>query len=116
MTPPFRTFMGKPSTIPASMLFLYSMLSFADLALTWLLVHQSGGVFYESNPVAGAWLSRFGWPGLVAFKLGAFILLVSSVIFVARHRPAGARLVMLLACLVVGGVAGYSYVLLFRTF
>jgi hypothetical protein len=108
--------MGKPRTIPVSVLFLYSALSGADLALTWVLVYLSGGVFYESNPVAGAWLARFGWPGLVAFKIGAFVLVVSSVVFIARHRPDGARLVMAFACLVVGGVAGYSYFLLYRTF
>jgi len=42
----------------------YAVLSVVDFVFTFALIRLSGGAAYEANPVAAAWLDRFGWPGL----------------------------------------------------
>ena len=90
-------------------LFLFGMLSLLDLALTYKLVQASGGHIYESNPIANEWLSRFGWPGLAAFKVMAVSVVASAAIYVSVYRPrAGSRLLNF-ACLTVSLVVIYSF-------
>ena len=73
-------------------LLVFSILSVADLSLTWVLIEYSGGRVRESNPVAHAWLEAFGWHGLVWFK-AITMLVVAMVVLVLRRIPAphGAR-------------------------
>src|SRR5947209_2031995 len=85
-------------------LVVFGMLSVVDLCLTWLVIHQSGGRIQEGNPIAGAWLMRFGWPGLVAFKVGAMTVVALAVVIISRRRPVVAAGVVLVSCLIVAMV------------
>ena len=67
----------------------FAALSATDFAQTYALIHAGGGSVYESNPVADAWLERYGWMELAAFKAGAVLALVGSVaLLVGRSRRA----------------------------
>lgn len=87
---------------------LFGLLGLADLVLTWRLVRGGHGAVYESNPVAGAWLDSYGWPGLAVFKVLAMLLVGLSILYVSFHRPRiGGRLLMF-GCVVTAGVVAYS--------
>jgi hypothetical protein len=92
----------------------FSLLSFADLFLTYQLVQKTGGGVYESNPIANAWLSSYGWVGLVVFKVIAMSVLMCAAMLLALHRPHVAGEVLVFACFAVGGVVLYSGVLMNR--
>ncbi|HZU37937.1 MAG TPA: DUF5658 family protein [Gemmataceae bacterium] len=96
------------------LLILYLVLSVADLFLTWLLVQDSDHEVYESNPFAGAWLTRFGWSGLLIFKAILVISVAILCLAIARSRPRWSLLVLVLGCAVTGGVVVYSWTLLGR--
>jgi hypothetical protein len=95
-------------------LFVFTMLSVADLTLTWLLIEYSGGRVRESNPVAHAWLIDFGWHGLVWFKAITMLVVVTVVLVLVRYRPRTGLWLVTFACLAVGGVVLYSYQMLHR--
>lgn len=103
-----------PRSFPTFRLLVFALLSLLDLIETWLLLNPSGGRFriVEGNPVAAAWLNRFGWKGLVVFKASAMVLLAVVAVLIWLHRPRFGRWVLTLACLLVGLVALYSYRLL----
>jgi hypothetical protein len=87
---------------------LFVLLSLLDLGMTWLLVENSGGRIYESNPIAGWYLARLGWAGLAGFKL-AMVLLVGCLVFsIAACRPRAAGHFLSFACLAVGVVLVHS--------
>lgn len=92
-------------------LFVFSLLSLADLGLTLHLLSQGGGRVYESNPIAGAWLEAFGWAGLAAFKILMVFLVAGACVVIARYRPVVAGRVLQLACLATGSVVVYSFFL-----
>jgi hypothetical protein len=89
-------------------LLLFAALSASDLYLTYRLVEQSGGQVYESNPIANAWLSSYGWAGLAVFKLTAMLLVAATVIFISLSQPRKAGNVLRFACLALGAVVVYS--------
>src|SRR5262249_61113474 len=88
-------------------LVLFGLLSFLDLYLSWQVGPRSGRI-PEGNPIAGAWLRKFGWQGLIVFKLAAMTVLAASVLILYRRRPMTAAAVVVFACLAVGSVALYS--------
>jgi hypothetical protein len=91
---------------------LFGGLSGLDLYLTWLLVHLSGGDVYEGNPIAGAWLTAYGWTGLIVFK-AIDLEVVSGLTFVISvYRPQVGRRLLSFACVAAAAVAVYSSVLL----
>jgi hypothetical protein len=93
-------------------LFLYAVLSLLDLVLTYRLMQSSGGHVYESNPIANAWLSKYGWAGLTAFKMASMGLVSMAAILISvRHPQMGAR-VLTFACSAVAAVVLYSCSLL----
>jgi hypothetical protein len=94
---------------------LFTALSLADLALTWLLLEQPSRGAYESNPVAAWWLSCFGWAGLAAFKASTVLLVAAVTQVVARHRPHAAGRILTFACLALLSVVLYSGSLLGAT-
>jgi hypothetical protein len=98
----------KIMTIHPGKLSLYSMLSLADFFLTYHLVQQGGGEVYESNPIANAWLSAFGWAGLVIYKALAVLVVVGVVVIISRSRPRTSGNILLFGCCIVGGVVLYS--------
>jgi hypothetical protein len=107
--------MGDPP-FPWKRLFLYVALSLLDLLLTWMLVQYSEGKVLEGNPIAGAWLARYGWPGVAIFKLMALALVTGVTVVVRRRQPHTADRLLTFGCLVVAGVVIYSYYLLAHVF
>jgi hypothetical protein len=92
------------------MLWLFALMNLSDLALTWFLLNRNGGA-YESNPVAAWWLGRFGWPGLVAFKLSVAALAALAIVLIARRSLLAAGRVLAFACAALLGVLVYSSML-----
>lgn len=89
----------------------YGSLGIADLCLTLYLIRASGGSVYESNPIAGAWLTWYGSAGLAIYKMLAMVLFACCTILISLRRPnAGARLLKL-GCGVTGAVVVYSVLL-----
>jgi hypothetical protein len=88
---------------------VFATLSVLDLALTYQLIQESGGRIYESNPIAGAWLSKYGWSGMALYKMLSMSIVVAVAAFISYSRPlAGGRL-LTFACAAVALVVGYSY-------
>lgn len=92
----------------------FILLSCADLGLTWTLLHFSDGYIREGNPIANWWLTRFGWPGLAAFKVVLVALVCLLTLIVARSRPQLGGSVLTFGCVALAVVVGYSGVLLRR--
>ncbi|HZV05491.1 MAG TPA: DUF5658 family protein, partial [Gemmataceae bacterium] len=89
---------------------LFALMNLSDLALTLFLLNRNGGA-YESNPVAAWCLQRFGWPGLVAFKLSVAALAALAVVLIARRSLLAAGSVLTFACAALLGVLVYSSLL-----
>jgi hypothetical protein len=87
---------------------LYAVLSAADLGLTYALIRQGEGDVYESNPIAEAWLSSYGWVGLAVFKLVIVLIVAAVAAFVSLSRPRTGGHILTFACLAVAVVVGYS--------
>jgi hypothetical protein len=92
-------------------LLAYGILSVLDLLLTWRLVQASGGQIYESNPVASAWLSSYGWQGLILFKASMVFLIGVVVVLISLHRPDYGGRILIFACSVTAAVILYSFYL-----
>src|SRR5262249_42333341 len=92
-------------------LLAFGILSVLDLLLTWRLVQASGGQIYESNPVASAWLSRYGWQGLILFKASMVMLIGLVVLLISLHRPDYGGRILIFACSVTAAVVLYSFYL-----
>jgi hypothetical protein len=90
------------------LIWLFVLLSMADLALTGELLNRSQGRIYESNPVANWWLAYYGWPGFVAFKLAIVLFIVGLVMIISRLRPTTARRFLAFACMALTAVVLYS--------
>jgi hypothetical protein len=99
-------------TLPIGRFILFVLLSLADLYLTGALLQKGHGKIYEGNPIAGAWLSEYGWPGLVVFKVGALAIVSIVVVFLAVYRPSTGRRLLTFGCSVLALVALYSVYLL----
>jgi len=91
---------------------MYGLLSIADFVLTFALIQTSGGLAYESNPVAAACLERHGWDGLAVFKIGGVVAFVGSVGLLTRYRPKVAAGLVVIGCAVLLGVTNYSHSML----
>jgi len=87
---------------------LFVVLGLVDLGVTWSLVHSSGGHVYESNPVAQWCLGRWGWTGLVGFKLGLILVATTAFALVARSRPRAAAAALTFSCAATFAVIVYS--------
>jgi hypothetical protein len=87
---------------------LFAALGLTDLVLTCYLLRATSGWVYESNPVAQWWLVRWGWAGLVGFKLAVMLLVLTAVSLIARNRPRTAGHVLSFACGATLLVVGYS--------
>jgi hypothetical protein len=94
--------------MPLGRLVTFMLLSLLDLLLTRLLIQQGEGQVYESNPIANWWLTRAGWLGLSAFKLGSVLLVAGLSVIIACYRPRVGRLVLSFACATLLVVVLYS--------
>jgi hypothetical protein len=87
---------------------LYTVLSLADLALTYAMIQQGEGRVYESNPIAEAWLSSYGWIGLALYKMVIILIVGAVAAFVSLSRPRTGGHILTFACLAVAVVVSYS--------
>jgi hypothetical protein len=87
---------------------LFLFLSLIDLFLTWRLLLQSHGQVYESNPIAEWWLSRYGWAGLVAFKMAMAVAVAVLTTAISLARPRTGGRVLAFACTALLLVVAYS--------
>ena len=88
-----------------------------DVVMTLLVLRfsaagQTRATLIESNPVAQWILSRWGMPGLAAFKFLMTVLVVVIAEVVGTVRPRLARALLWGGTLVVGAVVVYSMRLL----
>jgi hypothetical protein len=95
-------------------LLLFTVLSLADLTLTWFLLERARGCASECNPVASWCLAHFGLPGLAGFKGGSVLILAALARLVARHRPRVARRLLVFGCSILLAVVLYSGTLVYR--
>lgn len=89
----------------------YVVLGLADLGLTLYLLRVSGGRVYESNPLAGAWLSAYGSVGLAIFKALAMVLFAGCAALISLRHPQAGRRLLTAGCAITAGVVVYSVVL-----
>jgi hypothetical protein len=88
--------------------YLFGLLNLADLFLTVQLLRHSYGEVYESNPLANWWLTRYGWLGLVLFKLVVTLFTAGLLVVIACSRPRAGSRALLLACRILVPVVLYS--------
>ena len=90
---------------------IFGCLSLADFLLTWRLLHQSSRFYesYESNPIAGEFLMKYGWTGLALFKTTVVVVFLTVTSIIIRYRRKTGALVLLFGCLAMLYVAVYSY-------
>jgi len=94
--------------VPLGRMALFMGLSALDLVLTWILLRHTGGVVYESNPIANAFLSQYGWAGMAIFKLTDMLLVTFIVCLLGLFHPGAARRVLSIASTILSVVALYS--------
>jgi cell shape-determining protein MreD len=63
-----------------------------------------GPAFYESNPVAQWFFTRWNIAGMAVFKFSAIGLVVAIGEVVERQRPGWGRAVILIGCLATAAV------------
>jgi hypothetical protein len=90
----------------------FAVLSLADLVLTWTLLRRTGGMIYETNPIASAWLANYGWLGLMVFKSMTVLLFASACVLVSHYRPEKATRLVNFGSFLVAVVVLYSLFLL----
>lgn len=86
---------------------LFVLLSLADFALTLALLLNKPGA-YEANPVAAAWLDKYGWRGLAGFKTLSVLVVAVALGMVSWRRPRLGAVCVVIACLALLAVAVYS--------
>ena len=101
-----------PRMLPLPGLMLFSILSFCDLFLTWLLLQCPNGRFQEGNPLAAAWLSRYGWSGLIVYKVLMAVTFMGASLYVCHSQPRKGDRLVNTGCLLIGAVLAYSYYLI----
>jgi hypothetical protein len=87
-------------------------LSAADLLVTYALLRR-GPSFYESNPVAHWFFSRWNIAGMTGFKFSVMGLVIIIGEVVERHRPGWGRALLAASCLATAAVVWYGLRLLF---
>lgn len=85
----------------------FAALSLTDFVLTFALILTKPGA-YESNPVAAAWLEKYGWRGLAGFKSLSALVVLIALGMVCWKRPRFGAWAVLAACLAMLAVAVYS--------
>jgi hypothetical protein len=83
-------------------------LSLTDLLLTAWLLTRPEQVVYEANPVASGVLQLWGWPGVIALKLGSVLLACGVGVFLFRYRPRAGVGLFTFGCAITGAVVVYS--------
>ena len=90
---------------------VFVALSALDFFLTWRLLQTTHLSTFEANPIAALVLEQFGWLGMGLLKLASLTVVLGVVVVLSRWRPAIGRRLLVLCCMVVLAVVGYSGVL-----
>ena len=88
----------------------FILVNVLDFMLTFLLLWSSGHT--EANPIARYFLDRWGFRGMLYFKLALVALVCVIAQIVAVHRPGLARGLLIGSTAIVGAVVIYSATLL----
>lgn len=88
-------------------LVVFTLLSISDFVLTFALILSKRGA-YESNPVAAAWLEKYGWRGLAGFKSLSALVVMIALGMVCWKRPRFGAWAVFVACAAMLAVAVYS--------
>ena len=88
----FRELTGEPLLLEQECCWLI-LLSVFDLLMTYVLLRQ-GMQFYEANPVARWWFTRWNIAGMTAFKFLMVGVAVASCEVIERRRPFWGRAVL----------------------
>lgn len=89
-------------------LVVFAVLGVIDFIDTFVLIRQSDGHVYESNPLAATWLKDFGWKGLAVFKAITILIVGAIVLLLLKRSPRSAAAVATFACLCLFAVTIYS--------
>lgn len=91
----------------------FVLASALDFAMTFIMLkHENPNFrFVESNPIARFFLDHWGINGLLAFKLGIVVFVVTLCQIIARHNPKSAKFVLYVGTAVVSAVVIYSMLL-----
>jgi hypothetical protein len=104
----------RAGTLLIAGLIVFGLLSLTDYAQTFALIEHGNGEVIESNPVASAWLERYGWPGLAVFKAGSVIVFATAAVLVWRRRPRAGVGMAAVGCAALLAVTNYSHGLLIQ--
>ncbi len=83
-------------------------LSALDYCLTRLLIEQTEGLVYESNPLAAWMLEGYGWAGLAVYKMTCSAVVLMLAAIVSRFRPRAGRRLLAGSVAMLVLVTGYS--------
>ena len=91
---------------------VFILVGVLDIVMTNLLL-RNGAV--EANPIARFFLHRWGFHGMIFFKMAtiAFVTVLAQI--VAQHKMSSAKKILHYGTVIVGIVVCYSAVLLLRT-
>jgi hypothetical protein len=106
---------GTPGHLARSMdrvCLCFIAVSAMDAFLTWLLLTRHSGQIVESNPLALFCIERWGFTGMVLFKILLVSIVILNYTIIVRHREQLARRVMNFGVVVVDAVVLYSLFLL----
>ena len=88
----------------------FILVNVLDYFMTNILI-RTGAI--EANPVAAYALSRWGFPGMVAFKMGIVAAICILAQIVALKSMSRARFILVAGIVITGGVVIYSGFLLY---
>ncbi len=101
----------RESTLGASQLQELSLcliaLSVADIVMTFTLLRTSH-VYYESNPIAGWFFTRWNMTGMVVFKFAAIATAIATGEIIERRRPGMGKLVLIVGCMAAAAVVWHG--------
>lgn len=90
---------------------LFVLLSATDWVMTFALLNVQPGAS-ESNPLAALCLKHCGWNGLAVYKAIAMMVVLISVVMIARRRPPIAGSLLTFACILLLAVTTHTHELI----
>ena len=107
-----REFHGDPLLLSRESI-AFLTVSVLDLVMTYVLLRQ-GFHFYESNPIAQWFFSRWNMAGMVAFKFSVIAVAIVISEVVERRRSGLGRKVLGFGTVAASAVVAYSLLLFYR--
>jgi len=91
----------------------FILVNVLDFVMTYILL-QSNRTVVEANPVADFFYQRWGFPGMIAFKLGLVAVICVLSQAVALRSIGKARFILITGIIIVSLVVAYSVSLYWR--